>query len=50
MTDMIGSLIGILLIGFLCSPIVLAVYMLKSSKIDIDHDGNDDVPYRWKNK
>ena len=50
MTDVIGSLIGIVLIFFLCSPIILTVYMLNSSKIDIDHDGQDDVPYRWKNK
>jgi hypothetical protein len=50
MTDLIGSLIGIVLIMFLIAPIVLAVYMLHSSKIDIDGDGQDDLPYRWENK
>jgi hypothetical protein len=48
MTDIIGSLIGIILIGFLCSPVVLAMYMWRSAKIDIDNDGKDDVPYRWE--
>jgi uroporphyrinogen-III decarboxylase len=46
-TDLIGALIGMLLIGFLLSPIILAVYMLANSKIDIDGDGKEDVPYRW---
>jgi hypothetical protein len=50
MQDFIGSLIGIILIMFLISPIILAVYMLRSSKIDIDNDGQDDLPYRWENK
>ena len=50
MTDLIGSLIGIILIMFLISPIILTVYMLHSSKIDIDRDGQDDLPYRWDNK
>jgi hypothetical protein len=49
MTDILGSLIGIILIFFLCSPIILAVYMLTSSKVDIDGDGIDDVPNRWEN-
>ena len=47
MYDILGSLIGIILICFLCSPILLAVYMWNSSKIDNDGDGKDDVPYRW---
>ena len=48
MTEMIGSVIAIILIGFLCSPVVLAMYMWRSAKIDIDNDGKDDVPYRWE--
>jgi len=48
MYDVIGSLIGIVLIAFLCSPVVLAVYMWRGIKIDNDHDGKDDVPYRWE--
>jgi hypothetical protein len=48
MYDVIGSLIGVILIAFLCSPIVLVVYMWRSAKIDIDNDGKDDVPYRWE--
>jgi len=47
MYDILGSLIGIILIGFLCSPIILAVYMWTSSKIDIDGDGKEDLPNRW---
>ena len=47
MTDLIGSVIAIILIAFLCSPVVLAVYMWNSVKIDSDHDGKDDVPNRW---
>ena len=47
MYDILGSLIGIILIGFLCSPIILAGYMWNSVKIDSDHDGKDDVPNRW---
>jgi len=50
MYDVIGSLIGIILICFLCSPIVLAIYMWRGMKIDNDHDGKDDVPYRWEKK
>ena len=48
MTDVIGSVIAIILIAFLCSPVVLAVYMWRGIKIDNDHDGKDDVPYRWE--
>jgi hypothetical protein len=47
MTDIVGSLIAIILILFLCSPIVLAVYMWNSAKIDIDKDGKEDLPNRW---
>jgi hypothetical protein len=45
---MIGSAIAIILIAFLCSPIVLTVYMWTNVKIDNNHDGKDDVPYRWE--
>jgi hypothetical protein len=48
MYDLIGSMIAIVLIGFLCSPIVLVVYMWRGAKIDNDNDGKDDVPYRWE--
>ena len=48
MTDLIGSVIAIILIIFLCTPVVLAVYMWRGAKIDNDHDGKDDVPYRWE--
>ena len=47
MTDILGSLIGIILICFLCSPVVLAVYMWNASKIDINNDGKEDLPNRW---
>jgi hypothetical protein len=50
MTDLLGSVIAIILIAFLCSPVVLAVYMWRGIKIDNDHDGKDDVPYRWEKK
>jgi hypothetical protein len=47
MTDLIGSMIAIILIAFLFSPIVLAVYMWAGAKIDIDQDGKEDLPNRW---
>ena len=47
MYDFIGSVIGIILILFLCSPIALAVYMWNSAKVDIDNDGKEDLPNRW---
>ena len=47
MYDVIGSVIGIILILFLCSPILLAVYMWTTGKVDIDHDGQEDLPNRW---
>lgn len=47
MTDMFGSVIAIILIGFLCSPVVLAIYMWNVSKIDNDNDGEEDLPNRW---
>jgi hypothetical protein len=47
MYDILGSLIGIILIGFLCSPIMLAIYMWTNSKIDNDKDGKEDLPNRW---
>jgi hypothetical protein len=47
MYDVIGSVIGILLILSLCSPIILAVYMWNTAKIDIDKDGKEDLPNRW---
>jgi len=47
MYDVLGSLIGIVLILFLCSPIMLAVYMWRGAKIDIDNDGKEDLPNRW---
>jgi len=47
MTDLFGSLIAIILILFLCSPIVLAVYMWNTAKVDIDDDGKEDLPNRW---
>jgi hypothetical protein len=50
MTDLVGSVIAIILIAFLCSPVVLAIYVWSGAKIDNDNDGKDDVPYRWENK
>jgi hypothetical protein len=47
MTDLFGSLIAIILILFLCSPIMLAVYMWNTAKVDIDNDGKEDLPNRW---
>jgi len=47
MIDIIGSVIAIILIAFLCSPIVLAVYMWNGAKIDSDYDGKEDLPNRW---
>jgi len=47
MIDVIGSLIAIMLILFLCSPIILAVYMWNAAKVDVDNDGKEDLPNRW---
>ena len=47
MIDIIGSVIAIILIAFLCSPIVLAVYMWNGAKIDNDGVGKEDLPNRW---
>jgi len=47
MTDLFGSLVAIILILFLCSPIMLAVYMWNTAKVDIDNDGKEDLPNRW---
>jgi hypothetical protein len=47
MYDILGSVIGIILIAFLCSPIVLALYMWTNGKIDTDNDGKEDLPNRW---
>ena len=49
MTDIIGSVIAIILIGFLCSPIVLAVYMWNGAKFDGDNAGQEDLHNRWSN-
>ncbi len=48
MTELIGSVIAIILIAFLCTPVLLAAYMWRGTKVDNDHDGKDDVPYRWE--
>lgn len=48
MADTIGAIIGIILILFLCAPILLAVLIIKETNIDIDDDGKHDVPYRWE--
>jgi hypothetical protein len=47
MYDVIGSLIGIILIALLCSPILLAIYMWTHAESDIDNDGKKDLPNRW---
>ena len=47
MIDVFGSLIAIVLILFLLSPIMLAVFMWNTAKIDIDNDGQEDLPNRW---
>jgi uncharacterized membrane protein (DUF485 family) len=47
MYDVVGSIIAIGLIAFLCSPIVLAVYMWNGAKFDDDNDGIEDLPNRW---
>ena len=48
MTDLIGALLGMILILFILSPILFSVYLLAKSKIDIDGDGKEDVLNRWQ--
>ena len=50
MTDFIGAVLGIMLMLFIFSPIILVIYMWTNSKIDVDGDGKDDTRYRWGNK
>jgi hypothetical protein len=47
MYEILGSAIAIILIAFLCSPIVLAIYMWNGAKFDGDNDGQEDLPNRW---
>jgi hypothetical protein len=42
-TDYIGAALGIMLCLFLFSPVVLVIYMLVNSKIDVDGDGKGDI-------
>jgi hypothetical protein len=46
--NFIGEVIGVGLMIFIVSPLLLIIYLIKNSKIDIDGDGKDDVPWRWK--
>ena len=48
MTDIIGSILGMGLIFFIVSPVLFIIYVIKNSKIDVDGDGKEDVPYRWQ--
>ena len=48
MTDFIGSVIGMVLVFFILLPAILAIYMLANSKIDVDGDGKEDIPFRWQ--
>ena len=42
-TDFFGAILGIVLCLFLFSPLVLGIYMLVNSKIDVDGDGKGDI-------
>jgi hypothetical protein len=42
-TDYIGAAIGILLCLFLLSPVLLVIYMLFNSTIDVNGDGKNDI-------
>ncbi len=48
MIDVIAAIISIILIFFLCSPLLLSIYLWRGSKIDVDNDGKEDIPYRWQ--
>jgi hypothetical protein len=50
MIDFAAAFVSIIFISLLFSPIVLFIYFLSNSKIDVNHDGKDDVPFRWENK
>ncbi len=43
MTDIIGAIIAVILILFITSPLLLAIYMLGNLKIDVDRDGKNDA-------
>ena len=48
MADALGSFLGLMLCLFLFSPVLLIIYMLIHSRIDIDKDGKGDTPIIWK--
>jgi hypothetical protein len=50
MIDFIAGFISIVFVLLLISPILLFIYFLTNSKIDVNHDGKDDVPFRWENE
>ena len=43
MADLIGAIIAILLCLFLLSPVLLVIYMLTNSIIDVNGDGKNDI-------
>jgi hypothetical protein len=50
MTDLFGGIFAIGGILFLLVPLAVFIYVFFFIKADVDHDGHDDVPYRWENK
>jgi len=46
--DALGAAIGVFLCLFLFSPVLLIIYMLMHSRIDVDKDGKGDTPIIWK--
>jgi hypothetical protein len=43
MADIIGGIIAVILILFITSPLLLAIYMLVTLNLDIDGDGKNDA-------
>jgi len=48
MIDFIAIIISLFLIAFICAPLAVGIFIWNSTKTDIDHDGKEDIPYRWQ--
>jgi len=46
--DVIGSIVGLLIIICFATPFIIVFSLMFKLKIDNDGDGKDDVPYRWQ--
>jgi len=48
MYKFLGEVIGFGLMIFIVSPLLLIIYLIKNSKIDVDGDGKSDTDWFWR--